>query len=182
MELFCDHGIKRTFMCGTCIEHRRKASPGLKLDNGDITLRIRSKCPEWWIWSMITPMTVETFSIIARVEDVIVVPVGEDVIPSIETVAMGDNFNMGIVVDQHPCYVRTCDITVPSFPTDIYFGFGDERRIGTYQIYVDGKSVKRARSKMPIVKFKAHEPGDIVFATTDIPLQTKCFVRARVTT
>lgn len=180
-EFLCCHGVKRDTTCFKCVEYVRSQDPGLLVDDGDLVLRIKSQCPEWWIWDMLPSMVVETPETVTKSEDVVVIPRADDIISSTCYVTMTDGSDMAVVIHSEPCYQRTCEIVAKDFPVDLYFGFSDERSIRFYSIILGGKTAKSSRSYLTRVKFTMDKPGDVVFATSDYRLRTKCFVRVNVT-
>lgn len=174
-DFLCGHGVKRAVTCWKCTEHVRSQDPGLELDDGDITLRIKSRCPEWWIWKMLPNIVVETSETITRAEDVVMIPRSKDIIPSIVGAAITPEFSMGVVIDSEPCFMRTCKVYVSEFPADLYFKFSDERAIGLYGIFVDGKVVRMETTVFTQTKVTVEKPGNVVFSTTDDLLKTNCY-------
>jgi membrane protease subunit (stomatin/prohibitin family) len=133
------------------------------------------------VWDLVSPVIVESYVETGDTEELIVRPLSPEVLPS-QTIMFvdGDRVLPGVVAEG-TCYVKTTSMRVGVFPAELYFGFEDKRLIGRYSLYINGKRRKHnERAIGTIQKVRVRDESDVVFEMTDTSLETKCYVRVRV--
>lgn len=178
IKFICRHGLSREFVCAKCQELYKLIDGSIEINN-KYKIYIKSFCPTWWIWSLLTPLKLETSQgVSTSVEDIIVKPQTDGTYLAMKTINVKNSTIVDIVTDDRVCYVHSVRISgVLAFPFDVYFAFEDERPLNICSVYVDAVKEKTWRTSNNLYKHHVEDTRDILFCTFDKLTSTRCYCR-----